>query len=359
MSEYALPYEEAWISKLLQAVVGWRSPKLSLEQGRFVSIFRFQPSIKFSINNGQDILDTFLSLSIGGEEPIHRFCLALHSIRSQEKLSFLLVVRDVNKEPMVFKDGVHFPNESLVPKLLKPFGSEPGVVLAVSHLAESEKKFLRFWRPSTAVKKTASIFQRLCLESQASPIPLQTDMFSLVPFDSSPKASQPCVALFSLKAKSRLADELDVPTCLLPMLRGQVGKLWERKVKLNGYALLRYSKKPEPSEFSWIEDGVVLERGEFCPPGPFQLTLFVNASGLLKDLSGLRLSDSPKRMARLREVMAALDERLNSFKAKADDFYLPGADPFGKGIDGWAQAMPKVVDDLEMSLRNVCWDRFG
>lgn len=342
LSQFSLPSGEAWITKLLQAVVAWRVKKLEVTQSRAYSVFHFQPSLRYGLPTGMDIWNTFSSADIGGREPLQRFCLALHALREREQLSFLLAINDGRSEAKLFADGVHLKIESAKQRALSKVIREPGLTLAVSHLQDVHKRLLFFFNDAGGgdIKLRAAIAKRLWTDTQACPMPVVLDSRRLDALE------QGVLAVDDLPLSKQGNSPLLLPTSLFEILqdKNRHGALWRNDASHSGYILYRFGKLARSSELHFVDDGAVVETLPLATRSRLHFTAFLTSDGLPTDLTGLKLVDCSQKKTRLQEARLGLRESVRGFKSNQDRHFKALSKKFGLSRDQWGQE----VDALQI-----------
>lgn len=354
LSKFALPSGEAWVDKLLQAVVGWRVKTLRVVQTREWTLFHFQPSLRFGLPTGREILDTFLHANIGGREPLQRFCLALHALRTQEQLSFFLALQEERVEPTVYQDGNHL-NARSATSLLGKLAEEPGLTLAVSHLKDEHRRILRFWSNSggSDIKRRAQIGQRLQDAAYAFPLPIWFDNRRIDQVEHLGQHFRQILALDSIALESRASTPILLPCSLMETLEDErrAGPLFNQEPHYLGYVVLTKSLERLPSTLYWLDDGAILESHTCAPPGHLSLTLFVSATDLPKDLTGLKLVKSSQKRLRTHH----LTEHTRSILGRLLDSreQIRQLTPFAGSVEEFHQQMQTLTETCNTSLQRL------
>lgn len=316
LSQFSLPSGEAWITKLVQAVVAWRVKKLEVTQSRAYSVFHFQPSLRYGLPTGRDIWNTFSTADIGGREPLQRFCLALHALREREQLSFLLALNDGQGEAKLFADGAHLGIESAKQRAFSKVIGKPGLTLVVSHLRDEQKRLLYFFSNAggSDLKLRAGIAKGLWTDTQACPMPVYLDSRRLDALD------EGVVAVDDLPLSKQSTAPLLLPTSLFEILQDENrhGALWQNDAPHSGYVLYRFGKFVGQSELHFVDDGAVVETIAFATGSRLRFTAFLSSQGLPTDLTGLNLVDCSQKKQRLQEAKQGLRESVRGFRANQD-----------------------------------------
>jgi hypothetical protein len=321
LQKYLLGSREEWIKKLIQSVSGWRVSNLQVKQTKDHTVFHFQPSLRFGLPSGSDILQTFLEAKIEGRLPLNRFCQALHSIRELESLSFYLAINDGKRTPVVYHDG---PHASEHPPKRDPqaiFSALPGITLGLSHRTDEEKKSRLPWlRTSKAGKRLMA--DLACALSQAAlvaPVPIVLDAKRLDRLELGPY--QTVLAVRGLDLIQRGDRPIVLPRYLFHHLDDDANSGEDRV--FSGYMLLKVAEEPW-SVFNFVDDGAVIER-LYLPSAPsLSYDVFVNCQGLPTSLNGLELVPSDKyrnrltgALERVREYLLEFHQRSRSLEGKA------------------------------------------
>lgn len=317
LQKYLLSSREDWIKKLIQAVSAWRVRKLEVKQTREHTTFHFQPSLRYGLPSGSDILKTLLAAEVEGRDPLNRFCQALHSIRELEKLSYYLAIHREGSEPMVYHDGPHTGRAAPRRSPMAGFTRMPGITLAVSHRTDEEKRSLlsRFIGTEPVKRLMADLSYQIWRASLAAPIKIVLDGSPLQRLKLGPSMTVPLVRGVP---PVRRGDPLIVlPPFLLEHFQGE-------DVEFAGYFLLRCSSSiSQGSVFHFVDDGAVLERLLLPNTTLLSLEVFVNSQGLPTALDGLSLIPSGQRKERLANSLAQVEASLERAAEKVWDWNLP------------------------------------
>ncbi len=335
LARFTLPRDEAWVQKLIQAAVGWRVRELAIQQTRTTTHFGFQPSLRFGLPSGKDIVDIFLSGEIGGKSSLERFCLALHALGEQSELPFLLIIDQKNQAPVVFHRGSMFSKLSQQKVFKAPYLYTEGVSLTVGHLKEGESRWKELLFSTRLSKRAANLASELTADSWTSPISLTLDKRNL---------NGP-MNLSSFHPKRVLAHPLLVrplsatPTPRQPLLLPlgfQVGSLGpsgkilptveHEEFSVDGIAILLKNLGKRSSDLSskilWLSDGVVVARETITTSPDLKLVLLAQAADLPHDLTGLSLVRSERRFKRRQALVRIAAEEIAACVPQATNFIL-------------------------------------
>ena len=133
LARFALPRETAWVSKLVQAAVGWQMKAVLVAQSKNETQFFFHPSTPTELPTPNQVVNALLSGKIVLETPLDHFCLGLRALVEQATLSFLLVVNDGEVKPQPIYAGDHYGNLSEKARLGEKFDRAVGMTLTVRH----------------------------------------------------------------------------------------------------------------------------------------------------------------------------------------------------------------------------------
>lgn len=322
LAKFALP-PGAWVNKLLQSVVGWKVKILSVHQLRDVTIFHFDPSFRYGIPKSDEIWDCFCNGNIGGQEPLQRFCLALHALRAQEELSFLLLLAEPGTEPTVFADGVHLKRRDKNHPKWSSYLRHAGLTLVVSHFTDHERRRFGFWSNAGGadVHRRANIAARLQQSALGYPIALELDSRRLDKIEFRGLRHNKIIAIRPIQNPGEQGDLL-IPLSLFEHLENEKisGTLRQRPHCL-GLLLLYQSNVAARGKCLWIDHGVVLERWEIPSTSRLNFTLLLSAAGLPTDLTGLKLTQGDEWKTRVEEVSRQTETLYDLLQSQEQKLY--------------------------------------
>ena len=168
MAKFALPRSTAWVCKLVQAAVGWPVKALSVKQGKVYTIFYFEWEDLKLLPTEDEVVRGLLSSGVSDDTPLASLCMGLRALVETARLSFLLVVNDVEVEPKPVYAGAYFSKKSEEDRLSLGFKSRTGLTVTVAHYPQR--------RPGDDVQSGA--FHQAVIESELdtychfSPVPI-------------------------------------------------------------------------------------------------------------------------------------------------------------------------------------------
>lgn len=347
LARFALPHPYAWITKVVQAAVGWSATGLVLRQTREFSSFHFAPAKQSDFPKREELLETLLSSEIGGTQPLQRMSIALRAMVEQAGLSFVLGVNPKVQEPYSIYAG-HDVSQ-LSSEVRAGWAQDEGVGL---RLTVSHQRLGEFWSGRYAPRFLLEERRDLEISGEmervvfCSPMPVSLDGRRLDGFRNRPgfgfNSTHRPLLISGAKAEPVLRMPDDVRERSFSVFHGpntSVARPPGRKdfgvwfmIRVleptgvnprggvegleNGPA--RRSAEPDHVLY-WVCDGVVVEKETLrCHCWVAQLRVFINASGLQTDLTGLTLVDSPQRRKRatqsLQAVSSVLEKELRSIE---------------------------------------------
>ena len=337
LARFALPETYSWVLKVLQAVVGWRAPKLSVRQSRESTSFYFSPADSADYPSQAQIFEALLSVETGGVEPLQRLAIALRSLVEQGGLSFVLGVHGDAQEQFSVYAGHDVSR--LEPAVRESWGETSGfgLRLTVSHQKLGEH-FVGRWAPGFMLQVRRDLDIAAVLEKTGVCLPLSMELdgrclgdvwchpdlgFSsqhrplLISGNQTeppghPKLSMPALGRYRIslfQGPLGLSGQSKVPGNFSSwfVLRGS-----ELRLRYPMVGVERITKGPElrnnsepPHLVCWVCDGVIVSTQELKPRATTwvaQLILFVNGEGLKTDLTGLKIVESTERTERLKKA---------------------------------------------------------
>jgi hypothetical protein len=321
LSAYQLPFEQAWVLKLVQAAVTSGIPELRVKQSGSETTFQFVGQTSW---NEEAVTRELFSTSSVVDQGLRHLAIAVRYLaKTAEKL---LALHYPDGTTQVW-DGQSFHTES------SPYPTEHFELTIFS----AQKQGLRWLvLPVLGAGETAGLGKVLSSLAYTSPIPITVDGRRINGFSSDIDAGATSTtapfALLPLK-----------PDLQLPEFRFLRDRNWRPGVdevslrasgnmeELRGEyltcgvlacltACVREVQDPprfasQPSFVKWIKDGVIVKVDVLPPIGAVGVTILLSAEGLRSDLSGLNLAinqtlNSREKHARKR-VRAKLHELLD------------------------------------------------
>lgn len=365
LARFALPEAYSWVLKLLQAAAGWKAPKLRITQTREFTSFCFALSRLEDYPSREELLETLVSTEIGGTEPLQRLCIALRSLVEQTGLSFVLGVQFLGE--MSYSVYAGHDVSQLRPEVRESWAKvhANGLRLSVSHQGLGEHLTGRVLpRFMLAERRDLAIAQELEKRAFCFPCPVMldgrklNDVWAHTELGFSP--SHRPVFLSGAKATPRHPtlrmnfSEQRITVFQGPLSSAELARAAEASPqsrnfessfvlhaldpgRLSGVGgggdVLRAGPGPHlaerPHKILWICDGVVVSREELHPRTPCwvaRLFLFVNGTGLQTDLTGLSITDSPEKAARLKRALEATSLALEEERPNTESYVLEQAE---------------------------------
>lgn len=168
LGRFSLPFDYAWVLRVVQAAVAWGSPGLELRRYRGFTVFEFCPQAN---PTEAELVEALLSVRPAGHNAVDLLAQGLRALVEQTGLSFRLQISQ-NRVIQAGRDAAAL--ERLVaPWKLEPF---PGLRLQVLHLALAQSALARYlpeWamaeRPDLRISSVLDEHAFLC------PIPIRVD----------------------------------------------------------------------------------------------------------------------------------------------------------------------------------------
>lgn len=346
LAAFTLPRPSAWVSKLIQAAVGWNCHQVNITQTSTESLFHFTFPNPLLLPQEDDIVSHLLKARIGEHSPLDNFCLALRALVEHAKLSFLLVANDgVSLRPIYA--GNHYSQLSEQERLSPRFAPQLGLCLTVYHRSELQEVatladlIARF-------RGTVSIISELDEYCFTSPIPIKLDgrridsMVNSQALGFSTKV-RPLAFIGSnskpLQSPSVLplpADfEAKKPSLIDPPPR--LARTYSGKRHFPSVAILKVQTAPmaatlgpyRQSHIGWIQDGVLIEKQWLdVSTRRTSLLILANGAGLKTDLTGFSLLRNELFQLREQEVLWHIAQEFDPKLLLKADLFSPSIDAF-------------------------------
>lgn len=327
LAEYQLPFEGAWIVKVMQSLVasGLRSP-IAVEQTRRVTVVRCAGYLPWGL---KDLENALVNPDPHELRAVNHLVAALRVVGLSEKRCFEICLAE-GREGLVW-DGARFHD---VQRKVEP----KGFVLTVTHRAPSNPTAWLYDQVEVA-KRNAEVATALRDYCFTCPIPLtldkrRVDGLQRCPEQGSSNRSFPLTLTFldggleklewppgtfeSPRSGKILSDGGGlVGYCKTLFSRHMTPPSSELAVLLTAHARPRsenhpwtphkvtvWKIEPAPSRCHWILDGVRIRRDRLSnSPAGISAALFLSADGLPTDLSGFSIRDSEEMRQRLRTAL--------------------------------------------------------
>lgn len=326
LSQFTLPRETAWVTKLVQASVAWWCSSLEVEEGAlFTKLF-------LSFDNGAplpqvpELARAILTPTFAGEEPVTLMVAGLRALVQQAGLSFLLVATSGGaiSPPLCFGEYFEGIKQSNLKAMLDNKG--PGV-----HVLVAQTSKLTVLRRVITSRRNSKIRKELQEFCYTSPVPIvhngvllnghlkslaptagsqywpiavrATDRLSLAPEQTNP-------FLYFCQYNYELAAPL-----LDNLYSHKVDRLVPSATMLLGVQVTsgrNESTKPGYLSFvHWIRNGVVIERFALSTRTRHLVcSIYLSSTGLEVDLSGLQLLKNELLYQREKEAIESLSSTL-------------------------------------------------
>lgn len=342
LGRFSLPFDYAWVLKIVQAVVRWKCQGLEVRQHRTFTRFEFRPARLDQMPTEETLVNTLLAARFGGDQPVELLCLALRALVEQSDLSFVFICdtggEDSASRPIqAGRDAAALAREAHNHRL-PPF---VGMRLLIAHLPLG-RFFMGRMTPKSMLNERPDlgISQALQKHCYLSPVPIRvdgrelTDVMANPLFGASarmqpmvlsglPSAAAPTFPpampipasfeekIFSLRTHPRRALRAYGGTKRLAVwflarsiaVRGR--KSWNPHRDAPGLA-------PPHQHVLFVRFGVVVERLKVkCLTSQTELFVFINADRMKTDLSGLALIIEDPARPELREILRRVADKLS------------------------------------------------
>lgn len=345
LAKFALPRSTSWVSKLVQAAVGWRCKEIRIRQTKTETFFHFAMRDIDQIPSESHFLSHILSGNIGDKEPIDSFCLALRALVEQANLSFILVANDGKASSKPIYAGSHYSELSEKERLSSRFRPGTGLWLTVYHYLSAELSDVL--AVVNGARGAIPIINELDSYCYPSPIPIILEgrrIDSLVVngalsfsqtnrpiyfggikdyLEHSP-ARLPLPEDFETKSPSLLTTPRRLRRTYCGSSNFQA--VYVLSLNIDAYAE-SISDGLRSSNVVWLNDGIVVEKDLLhVTTRGISLTIFANASGLATDLTGFSLIRTKPYFARRREIMQCMYKVFSPFQLDIDNLFKPDLD---------------------------------
>jgi hypothetical protein len=327
LARFSLPRQTAWVSKLVQAAVGWDCRRLVVDSSMYLTTFYFEMSSNRELVSEAEVVTRLLSPLHGSDDPLECFCIALRALVEQANLSFLLVLCGPESETKPICAGRYFEKLDETAQKSETFRRGEGLTLTVAEGAFSPLK----WLTRQGLKrKVAEELRAFCY---TSPVPIG---FEGEQIDGSLEGLCQDSRLFRPLRMTGLTGLKSSPNHL-PLFQGAGDKEfslcsdWGSNIRdhvsvkdvVFGALLLVGAHVPDslPSEVAghklfavdWVRQGVIVDSHALDQKLNFLGgRLLLNASGLKGDLTGFQLVKNQGSYLRASEVVRAAHQELSS-----------------------------------------------
>lgn len=382
LARFSLPFDYAWVLKVVQAAVAWKSSDLTVRQFRTFSSFEFRPADLQSLPDEQGLVSALLSGKVGGQLPLEMLCQGLRALVEQAGLSFRLVLirqaelSESARPIQAGKDGGALEREARL------FGLKPfvGLRLQVAHLPLSRFALARYL-PKLALndRPDLNIAQTLDQHCFLSPIPLTLDGRRLDRLLCHPRWGfgplRPLV-LSGLPGRAQGMNLVPVPEdleekvlslhtdhktaqqpsggrrefaawFLLRAFQPRAEQEWERQLDF---------RNPVPHQtVLYVNHGVVVDKLQVArQTRQSELLVILSAEGMPTDLSGLSLLVRDPHREDLRRVLDEIAVALKVIAHTADFLAQEGPEP-GEGAASLAlrrvqDLLPRAPEAMQLGV---------
>lgn len=309
LGEFALPFEAAWVLKVLQAIVasGVQSA-VEVKLKRDASQVWFDPDSSWTISR---LEEAFFDLGDSEVRSLNHLKQALWALGLGGRRA-IRVALPGSDECLVW-NGVRLRRSTLEADVKR------GLIEA-SPLGVGAVKSTWIGRQLLTSERNADISKALTEYATTFPLPLTLDGRRIDGLELDSRRGW---------AKTRIpfcvvAGEADLPPFPIPPgtreRTGQMSKIDLEREKslailvtafLKRELLMTYGPKEVKSQLVWVQDGIVLRREDLSfPLSVSAVTIFISADGLKTDLTGMQLLDSEERTRRAIEATRAAQDRM-------------------------------------------------
>lgn len=341
LARFALPRETAWVSKLVQAAVGWKMQKILAAQSKVETQFFFFTANPSDLPTEDDIVSNLLSGDVVADSPIEHFCLALRALVEQAGLSFILVINDGECKARPVYAGPHYGELSEEERLGARFNREVGVTLTVRH-APPVTSNTKISDLLSQTRYSLPIIEELKTYAYTCPIPIVVSGMHIEGFLNSRVFNTQALPLYlsGLRDLEHSPSRLPLPPSFE---HKQLSYLTNPRRARRTYggrrdfaAAFMLSSTPTShsstaqyrrSQFSWVRDGIVVQTKSLdISTGVLGLHIYANAEGLGSDLTGFQLVESEERTAREAEILMELAKAMREVSGRLEGFFAVDTD---------------------------------
>ena len=345
LARFSMPFDYAWVLKVIQAAVAWGSPEIEVRQFRTFSLFRFCPEEVGSLPNEEGLLGALLSGKMLNSDPLSLLCQGLRSLVEQAGLSFRLLIERPGQDGRPIHAGVDANGLPMEEKLARVAPS-PGVRLMVAHLPLEKCTLGRFLpKPLLSDRpdlKIAEALRRFCF---VCPVPLTLDQRRIDGLLNHPdwgfsfrrrrpillgRADSPELSTWPLPTEFE-EKILSINTLARRAQRGyggaksgniwfyltglqlQPGELWEKQ--------LARTKEISYHQLFLVNQGVVVDayRAQIRTEHA-QLAIFISSEGMPTDLSGFTVSQTEELHRAVKVTSQAVSLELRRLSETPEKF---------------------------------------
>mgnify|MGYP000029350367 CR=1 FL=1 len=342
LAKFALPRETAWVSKLVQAAVGWGMTRLQVGQSQNETQFFFETPEPGKLPTERDVVNALLSGKITAETPIEHFCLGLRALVEQAKLSFLLVLNSGETKPQPIYSGWFFGQMSESERLGARFDHAPGITLTIRHSPpiDGDTTLLELFGLH---KHGLPLIEELREYAYPSPIPIVQSGLHLEGLLDSPvlQLSKFVPLVFSgLEKLEHSPERFPLPPDFEEKQLSYLTHPRRARRPYGGrrdFACAYVLSAPSPdrpslgayrrSSFKWVRDGIVVQESSLdIRTELLSLHILANARGLRSDLTGFQLVLEDQLFERQAEIFRVLGEKVMTWHEKVEGFFREDRD---------------------------------
>lgn len=335
LAKFALPRKMAWVSKLVQAAVGWKMKEIIAGQSDTATQFFFYTDTPSDLPTENEIVSTLLSGNVAADTPVEHFCLALRAVVEQAEMSFILAINDGDLKPKPIYAGPYYAGVSEADRLSDNYDRGVGITLTVRHAPDIDGNTPilniinqgRFGIP---------IVEELKAYAYTCPIPIVLSGLHIEGFLDSPifQGQKTPLYLSGISSLENSPEELPLPPSYEEKFLSYLTHPRRARRSYGGRkkfaCAFTLSSKPHNegqvqmlrrSTFNWIRDGVVVQTNSlYVPTRLLGLSIYANAEGLRSDLTGFQLVESEDRKEREQEVLEKVGVALGGVLEQVEEF---------------------------------------
>lgn len=339
LAVYSLPFEGAWVVKVVQAAVSAGAAEICIVQDREVTHITM-PGAQFPAPDQ-------VCHALAHAEPTKVPCLA-HLVPALRQIGM-----NFHRGFRLYLSGVNQMVEWNGGQLSPPQDTEPvETTLEVDHLSRQEREdYVWFSKTALRAERCAAVATALQQRCFTCPVPLWLDHLPhsnlrRVPIVTDVAIIRPRQVAIMLNFPDLDLPLWDVPPDTFPEDHNPGLAEWSSSnpplkvpaaILLNGlYHSNSYILKavPQASKLYFLQHGAVIDSLKLeIPKLPLSLHLFLSADGLSLDLTGLSVRETEEKARRLQAIFRATRQLLEEFQAPdtpQDLDYRPGVRTRGK-----------------------------
>ena len=342
LGRLSFPFEYAWVLKIVQAAVAWKSSRIEVRQYRAFTVFAFLPESAESIPTEESLVGTLLSGRIYDQSPLPLFCHGLRGMAEQSGLSFRLLLDKGHSAPRPIHAG-RDAGALAEEERLACLGRAPGIRLLVAHLPLGQFFMARYVpKPLLGVRPDLRIVDALERYCFLCPVPLVLDGRRIDRLLGHPqwgfRSGRRPIALSPLKCPElpdlAVPEDFEEKLIAVQTHRRRAQRTYSGNTEGNVWLYLEgtepsrdakaqgdtgFSRKGRHHSLLFVQHGVVVEcYTALVTTYQVALTVILGADGFSTDLSGLSLIRDDRLEQAISDASKAVGQRLLELSVAPD-----------------------------------------